>query len=419
MFKYLLGSLLISSQILMAAPKGYNYTEANVPNFELPKLLENDQGKPIKTVDEWETTRRPEILSTFKEEVFGYVPKKAYDMSFKVVSSEPALNGVAIRKQVKLTFKNEQSQSEVNLLIYLPVNSQKNTPTFLCTNFNGNHTINSDPGIVITKAWVRNRKDMGTTNNQASEKSRGVASSRWPVEMILKQGYALSTVYYGDVDPDTHDNFKNGIHPLLDGQQRPKNAWGSISAWSWGLSRIMDYFETDPQINHKKVAVFGHSRLGKTSLWTGATDQRFALVISNNSGCGGAALSRRHFGETVQRINTSFPHWFNDNYKKYNENENACPIDQHMLIALIAPRPVYVVSAVEDIWADPRGEFLSAKYGSEVYQLYGKKHILNESMPELEKPLMTQVGYHIRHGKHDVKDYDWENYLKFADMHLK
>jgi hypothetical protein len=304
--------------------------------------------------------------------------------------------------------------------MYIPKNVQ-NAPFFLGYNFYGNHTIIDDANILISDAWVRDNESFGIINNQLTEQSRGVRSSRWAVEKIVGAGFGLAVIYYGEIDPDKND-MSDGIHPFfyIDGQQQPASyEWGSISAWSWGLSRALDYFEKDVDVDASKVIVFGHSRLGKTSRWAGATDPRFAGFITHDSGCGGAALSKRKIGETIGRITTSFPHWFCENFEGYANNEKALPVDQHELLALIAPRPLYVASAEEDKWADPKGEFLSALYATPVYELYGKKGITKTKMPEVNQPIQNTLSYHIRTGVHDVTDYDWEQYIKWATKFVK
>ena len=271
----------------------------------------------------------------------------------------------------------------------------------------------------VHQKWARNDARVGHKNNRASESSRGTAADRWQVELLIKSGFGLATAYYGDIDPDYDDGWQNGVHGLFDSSKNLKaDDWGSIATWAWGLSRMMDYFEQDDDIDHARVAVTGLSRLGKTSLWAGAEDERFAIVISTDSGCGGAALSRRMFGETVKRINTSFPHWFCDNFVKYSDREHRLPVDQHMLVALMAPRPVYIASAIEDVWADPKGEFLSGREANSVYRLFDRRGTVEFRYPAVNTPVGDFVGYHMRSGGHDANEYDWQQYIKFARRHF-
>jgi hypothetical protein len=330
------------------------------------------------------------------------------------------LDGKAVRKEITIHFGFEKKIA-ATLLLTIPI-SDSPVPCFIGYNFHGNHTTTDDPKVSIPTSWVRKNKDLGADDNRASEKGRGASSSRWPHQEIIEQGFAVATMYYGDVDPDFDDQFQNGIHPLFfaEGQSKPtQKQWGSIGAWAWAISRALDYLQIDNAIDGSHVAVIGHSRLGKTSLWAGATDSRFWITISNDSGCGGAALHRRQFGETVKRINTSFPHWFCDQFVKYNDNVNAIPVDQHMLMALIAPRPVYVASASGDLWADPKGEYLSLANADEVFALYDDA-AMPRVMPDPETPVRTgSRGYHLRTGKHNITLYDWKQYIEFARRHLK
>lgn len=394
-----------------------NLDESKVRPYTLPDPLVTSNGRRVRNARQWMRTRRPELLELFETEMFGRAPGRPADLHFETLYTDTeALGGKAVRKEVKVHFDNS-GEHYLRLLVYTPKDANGPVPTFLGVNFKGNHAVSFDEGILLPderdlKAW-----------GYSEMYERGDAAGRWPVEMIVGAGYGMATFYRADVDPDYDDVFENGVHPLFyrEGQNYPDpDEWGTIAAWAWGLSRALDYLETDTDVDASKVAVIGHSRLGKTALWAAATDKRFAMAVSNNSGNCGAALSRRRFGETILKVNRYRPQWFCDNFLKYNDNEDALPFDQHELIALIAPRPVYVASATLDQNADPLGEFLGLKEASPVFNLFGLKGLEGVEMPGPDTPVGDGVlGYHMRTGKHDICAYDWEQYLKFADRNLK
>jgi hypothetical protein len=406
-----------------AQPAGAIYDETKVPAYTLPDPLISQSGARILTALDWQQKRRPEILGLFAHHMFGQTPDAPANLRFQTTSHDPnALDGQAVRQEVSIHLTSQEDGPRIDLLIYLPKSRQQPVPAFIGLNFNGNHTIHPDPNITLSTNWMRSNPRIGILDHRATEAARGVSSSRWPVQTILNRGYALVTAYYGDLEPDHPQGWQSGVRAAFGPEPGPDgfapDAWGAIGAWAWGLSRIMDYLQQDPAFDEDQVALLGHSRLGKAALWAGAQDERFAIVISNNSGCGGAALSRRQFGETVERINTSFPHWFSGAFKKYNGRESELPIDQHMLLALVAPRPLYVASAKEDLWADPRGEFLAALHADPVYRLLDCPGLQTSDMPDVDQPVGLTIGYHIRTGIHDVTDFDWSQYLDFADRHF-
>jgi hypothetical protein len=402
----------------------YKTIEACVPKYKLPEILKMSDGTSVEDQWIWRNRRRHEIIELFRANVYGRSPSSEIKMQHEIISvEEKALNGIATRKEVRIGLAEESKDMGMTLLLYLPNKLTKlgiKTPLFLGLNYFGNHTIHIDPCISITNNWIVNNS---ITKGRPPEMMRGVQSSSWPVEFILNQNYGVATAYYGDITPDRNDGLELGIHKWFLEKDPYKyrateDSWGAISGWAWGLSRAMDYLERDGGIEANKIAVIGHSRLGKASLWAGAQDERFAIVISNNSGCGGAALFRRRFDETVAKINSSFPHWFCEKFKRYNNREEDLPIDQHELISLIAPRPVYVASAQMDLHADPMGEFLATKHANIAYYMFDKTGLPSEELPEVDMPVMGTIGYHMRKGGHGITLFDWAQFIKFADIHF-
>ena len=422
--RVLIGSGMAASVVTLAAwqPPGTILDESRVAAYTLPDPLVMADGSPVRDAAAWRGRRRPELLRQFETEVYGRTPGPAPTVvATELHEDRAALGGTAVRTQVTLRLRRDAAGPAIRLLLYTPAGAGGRVPVFVGLNFNGNQAVAADPGIALASSWLPARA-AGVVDNRATDRTRGVEASRWQVTTVVSRGYALATAYYGDLDPDFDDGFQNGVHPLFyrAGQTRPADGeWGAIGAWAWGLSRMQDYLATRQDIDASRAVVVGHSRLGKAALWAGAQDQRFAMVISNNSGAGGAALSKRVFGETVAHLTTSFPHWFTPRFARYAGHEADLPVDQHQLLALVAPRPLYVASAAEDLWADPRGEFLAARSADPVYRLLGTPGLGPIEMPPLDTPVGQTIGYHVRSGSHDVTAYDWTQYLAFADRHLR
>jgi len=383
--------------------------EAEVPSYRLPDPLLDDSGAPVEA-GRW-PQRRAELLRSFRSEIYGSPPELDTRITVELIEEGEACGGLGIRRQLRVV----TGGVGIDCCLWIPKGGAV-LPAFCGLNFHGNHTAHPDPAIQLPSSWVRAHR-AGGDEHRANAAMRGSAAAAWPVELLLSRGYALATAYCGDIDPDYHDGFGNGIHAACTAE-RDEHSGGSISAWAWGLSRIYDALAQQAELDARRIAVIGHSRLGKTALWAAAQDERFAMAVSNDSGCLGAALSRRRFGERLQQINEGFPHWFCDRCKDYIEREAELPVDQHELLALIAPRPVYVASAAEDLWADPRGEFLSCLHAGPVYELLGRRGLGVDEPPALNVSVGEHIGYHCKPGPHAITPVDWWHYLAFADRHL-
>jgi len=420
-----------------------NYREAKIRAYELPDPLLRLQGGKISNPAGWLQEQRSRITWLFEDHVYGVSPGEFGHLEFIPVRETSILHDSAILKEIDIHVRDKGLGLTIHVLIIIPKSVAKPAPAFLALNFLGNHALYPDSHLSIHSQWQSPTRYSRPKQVLPSPDTRGLDVSRWPIEILLERGYALATAYYGDLEPDFPGGWRHGIRSILPmyadeshegrpglspSQKRPAAGagppwarpyhWGAIAAWSWGLRRIMDYLITDPDIRPSQIVLIGHSRLGKAALWAGAQDDRFAIVISNNSGCGGAALFRRRYGETIRLLNRVRPHWFCRNFKKYGGHEQELPIDQHMLIGLIAPRPVYIASASEDLAADPRGEYLSAFEAGKIYALFGQTGLETERMPSLNESVGMTVGYHIRSGPHAITAFDWQKFIRFADRHF-
>ena len=386
------------------APTGHisNYAEARVGTYELPDPLVLQNGQPVNDADTWFKERRPEILKLYQTEIYGRVPTNAPKVTWEVTETDSnALDGAAIRKEIVGHFGDQPDGPAVHVHLYLPAKATTPVPVFLHLTFFGGVPLSATP----------------------TNASRPRFSEAGPIKDILAHGYGYATLRYSEIQPDSRNTYQSGVIGMALAADETKPAldeWGSISAWAWGASRVLDYFETDPSVDARRVGLIGHSRLGKTVLWAGAQDPRFAIIFSSCSGEMGAALARRDYGETVDDMAFNFPWQFAGNFQKYAGHWNEMPVDAHLLIALSAPRPVFITGGTQDQWADPHGEFLAEVAAGPVYRLLGEQDLGTKELPPLDTALIQgNLGFRYHTGGHTITDGDWKAFLEFADLHLK
>jgi len=397
-----------------------NYDESKVGTYTLPDPLVLTNGRKVRDAKTWYAERRPEILRMFEDIQYGRVPGRPADLWFNTTeASAPAFDGKAVRRQVTVYFTKDTAGPKADLLLYLPANARGPVPMLLNVSFSPNAATIDDRGVKLGMMWSRDGKRVPTPAPRP-----GAGFGRMNPLPFLAQGFGVATVYYGDFDPDFAGGFLLGLRSTYAaaGQTAPKpDEWGTVSAWSWGLSRVMDYLETDRDVDAKRVALVGVSRIGKTVLWTAARDTRFALVIASCSGESGAALSRRNYGETVAHMTapTRYAYQFAGNYATYGNRVNELPMDGHMLVSLVAPRPVLLQTGDTDFWSDPRGEFLSAVAAEPVFTLLGARGLGTDQMPAPGVAILHTLGFYEHSGGHGTVPADWDVFLRFLQMHLQ
>ncbi len=375
-----------------------NYDETKVPPYTLPDPLVLANGKPVKNADTWRRERRPEIMRLYETEIFGRVPASAPKVTWKITGTEPAAReGTVSIKRVTGTMGEGSDALKIPLTLYTPAKAKGRVPIILLVNFGGGGATPA-PGAPVNTGEPPVATD------------------------ILARGWGYATIFYQDIQPDRRTSLDEGVIALArtPGQTAAPDSWGAISAWAWGTSRAIDYLETDASVNPKQIAVFGHSRIGKTALWASANDPRIAAVFVSCAGEMGSALSRRDFGETVDDMTQNFPWWFSSSFQKWAGRWNDMPVDAHMLIALSAPRPVFLTGCTKDQWADPVGIHLAAVAAGPVYRLLGKKDLGSSQPPPLDTPLTDgDLGWHYHTGLHAATPEDWKAFLVFLDKYFK
>lgn len=393
-----------------------NYDEEAVGEYTLPDILTLENGEPVRDAETWYNRRRPELVRLFEENQYGKTPPAPEDMWFEVLEhAGVAFDGAAIRRQVRVHFTGDPDGPTMDLLVYLPANARGSVPLLLNISFFPNSMMVADTAVVLGTMWSPQTRQRVPANR--------TQTTRAPIDRLLAEGIGFATVYYGDIEPDFDNAATLGIRGryLAPGQTEPApDEWGAISAWAWGLSRALDYFQTDPDVDARRVAITGASRLGKTVLWAGARDPRFAMVIASVSGAGGAALERRNYGETIAHlvVEGRYPYQFAKNWQEYAADPNTAPMDSHMLVALIAPRPLLLQTGLTDYWSDPKGEFLAAVASEPVWELLGARGLGTDVFPEPNQPILNTLGYFMHDGGHAVLPRDWEIFVEFMKMHF-
>jgi len=419
LISFLVGSLIVFSfESCVRSIEKVHSTELRELDPTLQGVRKSFGNRQINDVSSWENVRKPELIDYYENYVFGKRPSFKPTVAYSILSVDTiSIGGVKMEHtEIQADFKYRGRKMKSYYAKFLPLNI-KDPIVFVGLNFFGNSTLDTLSTLTKSNHFVMKNAVVKTKGHRVTADSRGTKAYRWPLDVIVGSECGLITAHYADFDPDVYNGFLDGVHGLAEGRVhvRKRNEWGSISAWAWGLSELQSYLELQPETKNSKTAVIGHSRLGKAALWAGITDERFDLVISNNSGCAGAAQFRTMRGEDVEKITNRFPYWFARNFQSFRGNDSLLLVDQEMLLSLVAPRALYVASASKDSWADAEGEYLSFYKSQAIYSLYDSTLEIPYKYPSANESIeFGNMAYHLRAGEHEILRWDWERYILFA-----